>query len=565
MKFFKFNIKKKNYSSRFQADEMLYEGQALDGTTGDGFKRYQSAINRFSSYIPLIIVLVVSVIFTGRIYWIQHETKQDLADRAVDNAFSIAEVVADRGEIKDRAGKNLVWNTKKTDQEFATRNYIDKPGFAHVLGFISPPLTDSNGNLSRATYVARSGVEKVYDNLLQGKNGLVQSETKADFSELSGKKITLADAGQDITLSIDAEIQSALYDSIKSLAKQVNFKRGSGAIMDISTGELIAITNYPEYDRDFNNTQGEQAYINLFTHGLFTPGSIVKPFMALAALNEDIITSEKQILSTKMIVIPNRYNPANPTLFSDWKAHGYVNVREAISVSSNAYFYAVGGGLYDQPGIGITKINQYMTAFGLGEPAGISGFEKISGVVPSVDWKRKNYPNDPDWRLGDTFNTSIGQYGWQVTPLQMLRGIAAIANRGTLVQPTLLVSGDQTNNSVPLVVKDSAYQIVHEGMRQAATEGTARGLNVPYVNVAAKTGTAELGVSKANVNSWVVGFWPYEKPKYAFTVIMNEGSRYNTTGATYTMRQLFDWMNEHRPEYFVLPTESVIDSSLSIL
>ena len=86
-------------------------------------------------------------------------------------------------------------------------------------------------------------------------------------------------------------------------------------------------------------------------------------------------------------------------------------------------------------------------------------------------------------------------------------------------------------------------------MRQAATEGTARGLNVPYVNVAAKTGTAELGVSKANVNSWVMGFWPYEKPRYAFVVLMNEGSRYNLTGATFVMRQLFDWMRDSKPDY----------------
>jgi penicillin-binding protein 2 len=357
-----------------------------------------------------------------------------------------------------------------------------------------------------------------------------------------------AKAGKDLVLSIDAELQTTLYKSIQSLGEKVGFEKGAGAILDIKTGELLAITNYPEYTRDFDNATTEQSYLNLFTHGLFTPGSIVKPFVALAALNEGVVSPNKQILSTKTIVVPNRYNPSNPTYFSDWKAHGMVDVRSALALSSNAYFYAVGGGLYDQEGVGIDKINQYVKSFGLGEPAGVSGFEEVSGVVPSKAWKKANY-EDGTWRLGDTFLSSIGQYGWQVTPLQMLRGVAAIANRGTLVQPTVQLGGEQKNRSLEIDIDDKNYQIVHEGMRMAAREGTARGLNVPYVEIAAKTGTAELGVSKASVNSWVMGFWPYDQPRYAFVVMMNEGSRYNLTGATFAMRETFDWMRDNRPEY----------------
>ncbi len=538
-------------SKSIDVDEVIFEGTVLSEQSGGNsiLTQYESRLG-ISSILPIIAILVMAVSFSFRIYFLQQDSNTTLSGQADSNLYHVEELVADRGQIFDRYNRPLVWNTKSENEEFSTRNYINQPGFTHVLGFISPPLKDNQGNFSRSQYEARAGVEKVYDDLLQGQNGEVKNETTAGLDDASGTRIKTAAAGSDLVLSIDSEIQAELYKSIESLVTQVNFKRGSGAIMDITTGEIIALTNYPEYDRDFNNQSAvDAAYINLFTSGLFTPGSIVKPFVALAALNEGVVTPEKEILSTKTITIPNPYNPSQPTYFSDWKAHGYVNVREAIAHSSNAYFYAVGGGLYDQPGVGITMIDKYMKAFGLGEDAGVAGFETVSGVVPSVEWKAKNYPDDKTWRLGDTFNTSIGQYGWQVTPLQMLRGVAAIANRGTLVQPTMRLHGEQKNTPIDIDISNDAYQIVHEGMRLSATIGTARGLNVPYVNVAAKTGTAELGVSKANVNSWVMGFWPYEEPKYAFVVLMNEGSRYNLTGATYVMRQLFDTLHLRDSKY----------------
>jgi penicillin-binding protein 2 len=528
----------------FDAEEILFEAESRKLTElSDYSNQYETRLGAIHTFLPLLAVLIVGILFGGRMYALQNDSDRGLANQADSNLYRVSAIVADRGEVTDRNNVPLIWNSKTPGAEFSDRNYIETPGFNHILGFISPPLKDDNDNFSRASYVARSGVEKVYDPMLQGDNGAIIAETTAEMDASSGSKIEESLRGADLALSIDSIVQEELYNSIKSLADKVGFKRGSGGIMDIKTGEVIALTNFPEYSRDFNDQSGDEAYLNLFTHGLFTPGSIVKPFMALAALEESIISPDREILSTKTIVIPNPYNPSRPTYFSDWKAHGYVDVRDALALSSNAYFYAIGGGLYDQEGIGISQINKYMTAFGLGEPAGIAGFEEVGGVVPSPEWKKQTYPNDQTWRLGDTFLTSIGQYGWQVTPLQMLRSVAAIANRGILVQPTLKLDGEQINTKVPIKIDDSNYQIVHEGMRQAVESGTARGLNVPYLNIAGKTGTAELGVSKANVNSWVMGFWPYEEPRYAFVVMMNEGSRYNLTGATFVMRQLFDSLN----------------------
>lgn len=169
-------------------------------------------------------------------------------------------------------------------------------------------------------------------------------------------------------------------------------------------------------------------------------------------------------------------------------------------------------------------------------------------MIPTPEWKEKNFPGDP-WRIGNTYHASIGQYGFLVTPLQALRATAAIANNGTLPTPTILVGASPTTHSEELPFRKEHLQIAREGMRLAVTEGTAKGLNIPEIPIAAKTGTAELGLTKAYVNSWVVGFFPYEKPRYAFVVLMEKGDVHNTLGGVYVMRQMFEWMYAYARDY----------------
>lgn len=136
-------------------------------------------------------------------------------------------------------------------------------------------------------------------------------------------------------------------------------------------------------------------------------------------------------------------------------------------------------------------------------------------------------------------------------PLQELRAITAIANGGKLIEPTITKMPDNFSaSSTQLALDDNNLQVIREGMRLGAIQGTGKALNVPYVEVAVKTGTAELGVSKEKVNSWNTGFWPYKHPKYAFVVMMEKGDRTNTIGSAYIMRQLLDWMHLNTPEYF---------------
>ena len=158
---------------------------------------------------------------------------------------------------------------------------------------------------------------------------------------------------------------------------------------------------------------------------------------------------------------------------------------------------------------------------------------------------------DP-WRVGDTYHTAIGQYGFQVTPIQMARATAAIANGGTLVTPHLLMDDTAAHPTKPVAqdIPAEYYTIAKEGMRQAVTEGTVTQVNFPYVKIAAKSGTAQLGANKDRINSWIVGFFPYDNPKYAFAVLAESAPNNKTIGAVYAFRDTIDWMHINTPNYF---------------
>ena len=271
----------------------------------------------------------------------------------------------------------------------------------------------------------------------------------------------------------------------------------------------------------------------------------MKPFIATAALEEGVISPEKQILSTGSISIPNQYDPSKPTIFKDWKAHGWVDMRRAIAVSSDVYFYAIGGGFEDQTGLGISLIESYMRKFGFGDYSGIALNGEDSGVIPTPEWKAQVF-NGERWFLGNTFHTSIGQYGFQVTTLQLALATASLANGGYLVEPSIIK--DENQPMKDLRIKDSSLKVIREGMREAVLDGTAAALNVSGVTVGGKTGTAEVGARKEFVNSVVVGFFPYENPKFSFAIVMERAKAGTPTGAPAVMKNVFEWLVENKPE-----------------
>lgn len=506
-------------------------------------------------------LLLLLLVFLGQAANLQIAHGEQYRTRSEQNHLRHTLIFADRGIIEDRRGERLAWN-EVGNQEFPDRRFTPLSGFGHLLGHVSYPSKDSNGYFFSFAVEGKAGAEKEFNAELSGLNGTKITETNALGGVESESVMEPPRAGATLTLSVDARVQHALFGYIKTLAEQIPFEGGAGAIMDVHTGELIALTSYPEYDPAALSGATSSAvisgyqqdvrgpFLNRAIGGLYAPGSIVKPFLAIGALQEGVITPEKEILSTGAISIPNPYNPDNETVFRDWRAHGYTDMRHAIAVSSDVYFYEIGGGYKSQPGLGISRIDQYMNLFGFGRATGIDIEAEQEGVIPDPTWKEVHFPDDPTWRIGDTYHTAIGQYGVQVTPLQAVRAVAAIANRGSLLTPTILERPAALR--VPaerLPFTDQEWQVIHEGMRLAVREGTAVGLNTPKVAIAAKTGTAELGAAKKYVNSWVIGYFPYDKPRYAFAVMMERGPRGNTLGATYVMRQLIEWMSTYSPEY----------------
>jgi penicillin-binding protein 2 len=559
-----FFLKKNRKKDPFDMDDILLDATNLPHFDTQQFEgRIEHPISARTIFTVFILFVLVLGGFLFRAWNLQIVEGGDWRRHSENNRLDNVLEFAQRGNIYDRNGIPLAWNGGEisTSTPFVGRMYTEKEGFGHILGYLNYPRVDSSGNYYKTEYEGVGGVESIYNAELAGSNGTRIIEENAHNEIVSDALIEPAEDGGDLYLSIDARIQEKLYEEIQSLAEDVGFHGGAGVILDIRSGEVIALASYPDIDSQILTdgkdtariatfiTDEKKYFLNRVIAGLYTPGSIVKPFVATAALEEKVITPEKKILSTGSINIPNPYDPTKKTVFNDWKAHGWVDIRDALAVSSNIYFFEVGGGYEDQKGVGIQALNEYFSLFGVGEKTGIDLPGEVDGNIPNPDWKAQVFPDDP-WRIGDTYNTAIGQYGFQVSPIQMVHSIGALANGGLLVQPHIAIENAHTEARQIKGIENTTFQIVREGMREAVKRGTTQGLNMSSISIAAKTGTAELGTAKKNVNSWVLGFFPYEDPKYAFTVVMEKGPVTNLFGGTYVMRRVFDWMSVTTPEYF---------------
>lgn len=561
-KFFQ-KLFKRRRGGEVHPDEVLIDAHNLPQFDTDQFEgRLESPISRATVFFVGFAFCLILIGYVSRVGMLQISQGEKFLDRSENNRLKHTPIFASRGIITDRNGVELAWNAPGIENtDVTTREYKKIPGLSHTLGYVQYPTKDSQGFYFREDFIGIAGVEKFFNSKLQGENGLRLIEINALGKVQSENTVRPPKQGESLTLSIDSRVQSKMYEVIRDTAEKVGFMGGSGVIMDIYTGEIIAMTSYPEYDSSVMSLGNDRAKINEYLKdkrtpflnrvidGLYTPGSIMKPYFALAALNEKVIDPAKKILSTGSISIPNQYDPKLQTIFRDWKAHGWVDMRQAIAVSSDVYFYAIGGGYKDQKGLGITKIDDYARLFGFGEKIDTPLFSNgAKGTIPTPEWKKIHFNGDI-WRLGDTYHTSIGQYGFQVSPIQAARGVAALANGGMMVNP-ILIHGEEPHVASTINIPAEYFKIVKEGMMMSTTEGTSQALHVPYVEIASKSGTAELGVTKETVNSWITGFFPYKTPRYAFAMVLEKGSRHNLIGAAAATRGLIDWMNVHTPEYF---------------
>ncbi|OGG92791.1 hypothetical protein A2609_03290 [Candidatus Kaiserbacteria bacterium RIFOXYD1_FULL_47_14] len=500
----------------------------------------------------LIILFFILIVRTGDLQILNGAA---FASESANNVLESKILFAQRGVITDLFGVVLAENVENPDASVG-RNY-PFPSLGPIIGYVSYPKKDSSGVYYDMRETGLAGLEAQYDLFLSGKNGQILTETDALGNIRSKGMIVPAEAGKTLKLSIDMNLESHFARSIANIVQSQQFIAGAGVIMDVHTGAIRALVSYPAYDPNVMancspseiiagyNTNPGHPFLDHVVQGMYTPGSIVKPFVAAGALTDGIINANTVINDPGRLSIPDPYHPGKAFIYNGWRALGIVDVRKAIAWSSDVFFYTVGGGFGNQKGLGIDRLDYWYKQFGIGEKTGIDLAGESSGLIPTPEWKKETF-KEP-WYLGDTYFTAIGQYSVQVTPIQMVRATAAIANGGKLFTPTLVAGVPPAYTTVP--VDASALAIVREGMRGSVTGALAGAINFPFVSVAAKTGTAQTGTRNQYDNSWVEGFFPYENPQYAFVVVLERGPSGTGEQAVNVMRDLFNALHAENSPY----------------
>lgn len=420
----------------------------------------------------------------------------------------------------------------------SVRYYQDGPTFAHLFGYL--------GKISDREYVGKEGLEKSYQDVLEIISGKIKFERDVYGNLLSREIISLPESGKSLVLWLKSELQKNIKKVLEETIERTGAKKAVGIALDPKTGGVLALVSIPSYDNNLFTkgadqealnqllTNSEEPLFNRAISGLYSTGSTIKPLIAAAALEEEIISPKKEIICKGEITIPHRYDPEITYHYKDWRTHGPTDIEKAIAESCNVYFYTIGGGYKDQEGLGPSRIKKYTELFGWGSKTGIDLFGEATGLIPDPDWKKEN--KGESWWDGDTYNLSIGQGDISVTPLQVAVSFVAIANRGTLFKPKVVKQIIDNNKNILQEIKPEIIrkdfisleniEIVRRGMRKAVTgEGSPHAssilLNSLPVSVAAKTGTAQTGI-KDHYHNWISVFAPYEDPEIVLTIMFED-------------------------------------------
>ncbi len=433
-------------------------------------------------------------------------------------------------------------------EENTVRDYKQGTTFAHLIGYtgkINQEELSTFKNYSISDYIGKTGLEKFYENELRGNPGRILIEKDVMGKKRKETQVALPESGESLVLYLDSDLQKKIEESLSRILGSVNGKAGVGIAMDPKTGGILSLVSLPTFNNNlfsqrgsiedlqkiFNNSR--QPLFNRAVSGGYMTGSTIKPLIASAALQENIIDPEKDINCKGVISIPNPYDPEITHDFHDWTVHGITDLRKAIAVSCDVYFWTIGGGYKDIKGLGVSKIKKYLELFGWGKKTNIDLPGEIDGFIPDPEWKKNNFQNEAEkiWYQGDTYNLSIGQGFLSATPLQVVSSFAAIANGGKLYQPQMVQKIVDSQKNVikeiePKIIRENFIdqknlQIVREGMRAGVTYGSSVTLNSLPVKAAAKTGTAQ--TPKDNVyHNWVTVFAPYDDPQIVLTIMLED-------------------------------------------
>ncbi len=434
------------------------------------------------------------------------------------------------------------------------RNYADGLIFSHIIGYegkIKREEKEENPDYLMTDSIGKYGLEKYYEKNLRGEKGTFRVEV--DSLGIIKKEIGVINPvpGDNLYLNINADLQKKIFDSLAETMDKESLPGAAAVAIDPRDGGVLALVSLPSFDNNlFAKGISVEEYKNLISDekkplfnrvvsGEYAPGSVIKPLIACAALSEGVISENTQIESRGGIQVGNWF-------FGDWKAHGFTDVRKAIAVSSDVFFYSVGGGYGNIRGMGMSVMKKYEEQFGLGKISGLDTTGEASGFIPDEKWKEETLKEK--WYVGNSYHAAIGQGYLTATPLQLANYIAAIANGGILYQPRLVYQIKKNNGEkilLPPKILNSNFidkkiiEIVREGMRMTVTEGTAQILKNLPVAVAGKTGTAQYG-NKEETFGWFVSFAPYENPEIVLVVLL-EGQKENTYNAVPVTEKIYRW------------------------
>lgn len=434
------------------------------------------------------------------------------------------------------------------------RNYVDSLIFSHILGYegkIKKEELATHPDYLLTDSIGKQGIEKSYEAELRGKHGFERVEVDA-FGQVKknlGKVLPIP--GRDLILNIDADLQKKLFDSLQTILEKNNLKRAAAVALDPRDGAVRALVSLPSFDNNlFASGISTDEYTALISDpseplfnrvvaGAYPPGSTIKPVLAVAALAEGVVDEQTQIESRGGI-------SRGSFFFGDWKVHGFTDIRRAIAVSSDVFFYSIGGGYGNIRGLGMDRMKKYEELFGYGAKTGIDISGEVEGLIPDATWKKEKIGER--WYIGDDYHAAIGQGFVTATPLQVLNSVATIANGGTLYAPRIVSQVRSSNGNVtaipPRIIRQNVadpniLRIVREGMRETVTEGTAQQLRDLPVAVAGKTGTAQFGTGN-KTHGWFVSFAPYENPELALIVLV-EGQGEEGYNAVPVSKEVYEW------------------------
>lgn len=507
--------------------------------------------NTVFKIIFFILSFLIVALFSRTFYLINIGGERYKVE-AKENYLKTSYIEAPRGLIYSKNGNLLVKNVESkggTERNFS-RYYLDSFHFSPILGYIreasKEEIESDPSYYALGDWIGKEGLEKEYEKYLRGKKGLREKIVDVFDKILSDEITKEPEQGNNLILNIDAALQKKIYEEIK---KRVGNKNAAAVAITPQDGSVLALVSFPSDDNNIFSQKLSKEELerlkkerkiynpNWAINGLYPSGSTIKPLIAAAALEEEIITPGTHINCQGKVVIPNPWNPSRPSIKKDWRTHGITDLKKAIAQSCNVYFFTVGGGYGDIEGLGISRIKKYLDLFYIEKELAIDLPGEKVGFVPTPEWFKKFQETKKEkerrsWSIADVYDVAIGQGFFQTTPLHLVVALSSIANKGKIYQPQIVDKITDLNRRTILdikpkilrekFIKKENVEAVREGMRECVLSGSCRQLLTLPVTSAGKTGTAETPGGK-EPHAWFVTFAPYENPEILLLLMIEHG------------------------------------------